>query len=227
MANPKFQHHPPFVLPTKVTLKLAELHRLLPIPLWKRSIRLFPPLSNEHITLQRKTQYLQNQHVKMCTRYLHRYLSKIAVSSSAINTKCSSLCVPEWFGYLSLIGLVGWTNCEIQLTRPPFPKQSNSFMVSTLWCQLFSTLLYWGRHTNFKKENIIVDTVSMNICPLCHTYFYINQHTELKWKNMFVGIVTIFKNNSQFPVLWALYFWLTAGTIAPKVPNVPMLFLKI
>ena len=59
MVNPKFQHHTPFVLPKKVTLKLASLHGSIYIRHWQRSLPLYPPFSNEHIALQRKTRHLQ------------------------------------------------------------------------------------------------------------------------------------------------------------------------
>ena len=88
-----------------------------------------------------------------------------------------------------------WVNEPWNTARKtPLPKTRWFFMVSTLLCQLCSTLLYWGRRTQFKQDNIIVDTV---ICPLCHTHFYVNRRTKPKWKKI-VGMVTRFKNNSQW-----------------------------
>ena len=54
MVNPKFQHHTPFVIPTKVTLELAERHCLIYLHHLQISLPLLPPLSNEHIALRRK-----------------------------------------------------------------------------------------------------------------------------------------------------------------------------
>ena len=122
----------------------------------------------------------------------------ILFSASAINTKFLGL----WdFGRLWCflrIGLFWWINHDKHITIPPSPKQSDFFMMSTLCCQLCCTLLYWCIHTKFKKENMIVDLVSMNIYPLCGKNFYANQRTHYKRKNIFIEIVTIFKKNSQW-----------------------------
>ena len=64
MVNTTFQHHPPFVLPINLTLKLAALHRLLLLHHWQRSLPLFPTLSNECIALRHKTQHLWNIHTR-------------------------------------------------------------------------------------------------------------------------------------------------------------------
>ena len=85
--------------------------------------------------------------------------------------------------------------------KNPLPRKSFFGMVSTLWYLLFSTIFYWGKRTNLKFKNIIVDTVSTNICPLCGTYFYVNRRTKFKCINMFFGMVTQFQKNSQ----WACY----------------------
>ena len=53
--------------------------------------------------------------------------------------------------------------------KTSLPKKCAFGMVSTLWYLMFSPLLYWGRRTNLKLKNNIVDTVSTNICPLCST----------------------------------------------------------
>ena len=79
-------------------------------------------------------------------------------------------------------------NREVHLASPDFPKK-----VDFSWCKLCSILLYCGRCTEFKLENIIVDTVSTNRCLMCGTYFYVNLHTNLKRKNIFIGMVTRFK----------------------------------
>ena len=81
--------------------------------------------------------------------------------------------------------------------KTPLPQNDLFFVVSTLWCQLFSKLLYWWRRTKSKQENITVDTVSTNICPLCSTYLYVNLRTKFKCTIIFVGMVTHFKKNSQ------------------------------
>ena len=73
MVYPKFHHNTPFVLPTKVTLKLAALHCILHFHHWQRILPILPPLSNEHIILRHKTQHLINMHDKTCKHYLHRY----------------------------------------------------------------------------------------------------------------------------------------------------------
>ena len=100
-------------------------------------------------------------------------------------------------------------------------------MVSTLWCQIFSTLLYWGRRTNLKFKNIIVDTASTDIFPICSTYFYMNWRTKFKCINIFVGMVTHLKIIHNDPVQWPLYFLLDNVTIAPEMPKLPMIFLNI
>ena len=126
--------------------------------------------------------------------------------------------LPYWFN---------WVNEPLNTAlKTPLPKTKWFFMVSTLWYQLFSTLLYWGRRTMPKQENIIVDTVSTNMCPLCRPCFK-NLLYTIKMKNIFVRMVTPFKNNPQWAVPWAIYFLLVDGTISPKFSNVPMLFLKI
>ena len=122
----------------------------------------------------------------------------IVFLASDINTKFLSFWYFGRFGYFYLIGLLGWINSEIQLASLSFSKQSEFSMVSTLWCQIFRTLLYWGIRINSKQENIIVDAVSTNRCPPWGTYFYINWRTNFKRKNIFVGMVTSFKNNSQW-----------------------------
>ena len=116
---------------------------------------------------------------------------------STINTNFLNLWDFGRFGYFSLVSLLRWMNREIHLTRPPFPKQGISSMVSTLRCQICSTLLYWRRHTKFKQENIIVDTVSTNRFPLCGTLLYVNWRKIFKHQNIFVGMVIGFKNKLQ------------------------------
>ena len=124
---------------------------------------------------------------------------------------------------------VAWVNepWNAYLNTPPFPKQRDFFVVSTLWCPLFSILLYWRIRKKFKFENIIVGTVSTNIWTLCGTYFYVNWHTKSKCINIFIVMVTYFKRIHNETVPWPLYFWLAAGTIPPKISKRPMLFLKI
>ena len=113
-----------------------------------------------------------------------------------------------------------WVN-ELQKTDRDF------FIMSNLWCQLFSTLFYCGILTKRKQENIIIDTVSTNIGPLCHTYLYVNQRTKLKCKNIYIGMVTRFKNNSQWSRSVITFLLLAAGTIAPKIPNFTKIFFLI
>ena len=91
--------------------------------------------------------------------------------------------------------------------KTPLPKQSEFFMVSTLWCQLFGTLFYWERRTKFKQQNIIIDMASTNRCPLCGTYFYVNWRTNSNRKNIFVGMVTCFKNNWQRAIYVSTLCW--------------------
>ena len=116
VVNPKIQHHRPFVLPPKVSRKLTELHLLIHLCHWQRSLPLFPPFSNTHIALRHKTQHLRNLHVKMCKHCSHHYFSVIIFLDSAINIKFSSLQNFLRFAYFSLISLPGRTNREIQLT---------------------------------------------------------------------------------------------------------------
>ena len=122
--------------------------------------------------------------------YLHRYFSKIVFLASAINTNFSRLWVFGWFRCLSLISLIGLTKREIHLSRTPLPKQSVFFMVSTFWCQIFSTLLCWGRRTKFKQENSIVDTGPTSTFLLCHTYFYVYWCTKFKFN--WVNLISIY-----------------------------------
>ena len=135
MVNTKFQHHTPFVLPTKVTLKLAELHCLLNFYQWKISLPLFPPLANDHITLRHKTQYLRNPYAKTSTHYLHSYSSRFSFPPS--------LSTPSSKTYLSwdsldttplLLYLGAWTVKYSPQDPPPQKK------VSLVWCQLCDIL---------------------------------------------------------------------------------------
>ena len=89
MVNPIFEHHTPFVLPTKVTLKLAELHIISNLQCCQKILPILPPLSNENIALWCKTQHLQNTHAKTCTHYLHHYFYGF-FSFSAINTNLNN-----------------------------------------------------------------------------------------------------------------------------------------
>ena len=68
-------------------------------------------------------------------------------------------------------------NHEIQLARPPLPKQSVFDMVSTLWCQLFSTLLYWGRSTKFKIQKYYC-WYSVNEYILSVQYLFLRKSTH-------------------------------------------------
>ena len=146
---------------------------LLPLPFWKRSLPLFPPLSNYNIALRCKTQHIQNQHAKIFTYYSHCYFSEIIFSAYYIKTKLSGLWVLRQYGYFSRICLLGWMNHEIYLARPYFLEQSDFSVGSTFWCQIFSTFFYWGICAQLKQENIIIDKVSTNIFPICRTYFYV------------------------------------------------------
>ena len=110
IVNTKYQHQTPFVIPTKVTVKLAALHRLLLLHHWKRSFPHFFPLSNEHIALRSKTLHLRNPHAKTCTHYLHRYFYPDCFCPSVL-TPISQAYAP-WYGsdnYPLSVYLGGWT----------------------------------------------------------------------------------------------------------------------
>ena len=197
MVNSIFQHRTPFVLPTNVTLKLASINNLFPLRHWQRSLTLFPHLSNEHIALRRKNQHLRNQYSKMCTHYLHQYFSESYFSLRYQHQVINLIRLGIFFYTYPLLVYLGELTIKYSL-QDPLPRKSEFGMVSNFWCQIFSTLMFWGRHTNFKEENIIVDMVSMSVWPLCGTYFYLNQRTKFRCKNIFVGMVTHFKNNSRW-----------------------------
>ena len=130
---------------------MTSLHLLLPFPHWKIIISLFHPLSNEHIAIPHENKHLQNMHAKMCKYYLHYYLNKFSFWP-VLSTPSSWTCVSSYGSDNStLLVYLSGKNVKYRFARPTFPKQSNFFMVSTLRCQLFSTLLYWGGHTNIKQ----------------------------------------------------------------------------
>ena len=109
-----------------------------------------------------------------------------------------SLCYQHQVGYFSLIGLLWWMNHEIQLKRPPSPKQNFFGMVSILWCHLCSTVLYSGRCTNSKQENIIIFMLSSNRCVLWVILFYINWHKHSEHLNIFVVMLMGFKSKTPW-----------------------------
>ena len=122
MVNPKFQHHAPFLLTTKVTLKLAALCRLHHLHHWQRSIHLLPPLSNEHITLRRKTQHLWNPHDKMWTYYFYHYFSR-SYFHPPISTKLSQA-YASWDGSNTppLLVYLGEWIVKYSFVITPLPK---------------------------------------------------------------------------------------------------------
>ena len=154
--------------------------------------------------------------------------TRIFFLASAINNKLSILWALGRFWYFFFIGWLRWMNSEIRLSRPPFPKQSNFDIVSTLWCQIFSIIyITEGDVQRYKQENIVVDTVSMNIFPLWVIYFHVDWRTKSECKNIFIEMLTNLKIIHNELVLWALTFLMDSGTIATEMPNWPMLFFKI
>ena len=73
--NPKAHHYQPFVLPPKVSEKLAAIYLLIHITHWKISLPLLLSLKNARITLRHKAQQLKNMYAKACKQYLHHYFS--------------------------------------------------------------------------------------------------------------------------------------------------------
>ena len=226
IVNTKFQHHTPFVIPTKLTLKLSVIHSLIPLCNWQRSLPIFPPFSNKHNALQRITRHLRNLYAK------HVHVTFTAISPGFIFV----LCYQHRFIELMCLRTVRillpyritWVNEPWNKNRKtPLPKNIFFGVVSTLWYHTFSTLSYWGRCTKFKFENVIVYTMSTNICPLCDTCFYVNWRTTFKCINIFVGMVTHFKIIHNDPVLVPLSFLLASVTISLEIPKWHMLLLKI
>ena len=158
---------------------------------------------------------------------LKQLFIRIFFSSSATNTKFSRLCVLGRFSYFSLIGLIGKTNSEMQFARPPLPKKSLWHGVNFLISALQYIIVLRETYKVLIRRYYCFDTVSTNICPMCSSYLYVNQRTKLKCIKTFVEMVIHWKIIHNDPVLWPLFFWLDAGTIAPKIPKWPMLFLKI
>ena len=137
---------------------------------------------------------------KTCKHYLHRNLSELSFRPT--------LSVPSSQDYKSsdssdtypLSVYLGKQTIKYSFTRPPSPPQivfhGFIFVMSTLQYNIVLRETY-----KFQTKNIIFDTASKNIRPLCRTYFYVNGRKKLKCKNIFIGMVTHFKNNSQ----WARY----------------------
>ena len=81
-----------------------------------------------------------------------------------------------------------------------FPKRGVFGMVPTLWCQLCSSLLYWGRRESCKQTNRIVGVISTNWCPLRGTLLYVKISENFKHQHVFVSMVTRFKKNTLRPL---------------------------
>ena len=168
MVNIKFQHHTPFLLPTKVTLKPVELHPNIYLRPLQRSLPLISHLSNEQIMLQRNTQHLQNQHAKMCTHYLHQ-----ALGIMHLGTDC-----------ILLLYQFTWENEPQNTASQDPPSQSKVIFrgVNFVMSHLQYIICTEGGVQISNNKYIIFVTVSTNTRPLCGTYFYVNRRTKLKFK---------------------------------------------
>ena len=113
------------------------------------------------------------------------------------------------------------------LSSPPPPSKTKWLFIvlSTLRYQHCGTLycVYWRRLTNFKEENIIVDTVStyvrIEMSAICCTYFYANRLLQIS--NAQTKIYIRWNDDTRFkkeftmsqpvvPWWWAnFFFWLT------------------
>ena len=175
MVNTKFQHRTPFILPTKVTLKLAELHHLLTIYHWQTSLPLFSTLSNEHIALRYKTQHLRNKHAKMCKHYSHCYFSGFYF--------CPPLSTPSSQAYTSWGGsnnfpfsvYLGERTVKYSSQDPPSQKK-----VSLALCKLWDI----RSSVHYCTEGDVKKSYS-KISSLTRLWEYLEQVSNLVWNSLF------------------------------------------
>ena len=181
MVNQKFQHHTPFFLPTKVTLKCQHFIVFLLFITYKEVFLSYLPCQ---------------MNILPCGVIINTFEIRM---QKCVHTTYTSNCPNRLFGFLyqqqalhimrlSMVQILlpyrlTWADEPLNTSRKtPLFKTKWFFMVSNFWCQPFVTLLYWERRKKFIQENIIVDKISTNIWPLLNTHFYVNLCPKFKCK---------------------------------------------
>ena len=150
MVTSKFQHHPLFVIPTKVTLNLEAIHHLLTLPHWQRIITLFP---NFQMNISPCGVKINIFEISMwsCVNSTFAAISPDHIFGLYYQHQVLEL-MSLWTVRIFLPYQINWvyeplnTACET-----PLPKTKWFSLVSNLWCQLFIILLYWGQCTTSKQ----------------------------------------------------------------------------
>ena len=139
LVNPKHQHHQPYDLPPKVSGKLVKLNLLITF-LFDKKILVSSILCRMQISPCGIK--LNTLEVYMWKKLNITYTAVVWINfrTYVINNDISNLWEFRRIRHFYLIGLLRWTNHDIQLARPTFTKNYIFGMVSTLWWLMCSTL---------------------------------------------------------------------------------------
>ena len=133
--------------------KLTTLNIFIPLPCWQISLPLFNPfliqtlpyiieLNTFKIFMQKcvSINYAAASDVSMDNIFGSHYQHQVI---KLMRLWKFHILLPNYLFFVNEL----WNKSF----KTPLPKQSVFGMVSTLWCQIYSTLLYWRIHRNFKQ----------------------------------------------------------------------------